>query len=362
MWSLALPFEVIILLLMLFQMALPSLQRPDNLFSVTIAPESRRHPEAQALITRWRTSNAVLGLVAAGACAATGLLPRSASLFILPPLLLAYVLVTLALYATFHRQATAFALPCEGVATRVATLRPRHPGMLTPLWWEVLPLSVIALTVLLLAQRYPTASTVIPVHFVMGQADRFTTKSIWTFFSPVGGQLVLWLILTFLGISLSRSRVAPSTGAAGEAYRQMRARLIFAFKTGSVIILSLTILLTTGQNSSGAMAGLTAALMLGWDIVIIALGLLLALRYGQSGWRQQRRAGAWLSPRGDATPDNAWIGGVFYYNPDDPALFVDKRSGIGQSLNWGHPQARLILLGLLLVILVPLLLSALTQQ
>ena len=44
MMSLALLFAAIILLSMIIQIALPNLLRPDNLFSVTIAPESRQHP------------------------------------------------------------------------------------------------------------------------------------------------------------------------------------------------------------------------------------------------------------------------------------------------------------------------------
>jgi uncharacterized membrane protein len=50
--------------------------------------------------------------------------------------------------------------------------------------------------------------------------------------------------------------------------------------------------------------------------------------------------------------DRYWYGGIIYNNPDDPALFVEKRYGLGWTLNFGNPQARLILIGLLVVILV----------
>lgn len=59
--------------------------------------------------------------------------------------------------------------------------------------------------------------------------------------------------------------------------------------------------------------------------------------------------------------DRYWYGGFFYNNPDDPNLFVPKRFGLGWTLNFGHPQARLVLIGTLVVILVlsllPLLIS-----
>jgi uncharacterized membrane protein len=362
MVSLALPFAGIILLSMTIQLALPHLLRPDNLFSVTIAPESRQHPEVRALLARWRISNAAIGLVA-GACAATVLLPPSASLFLLPVLLLVYFILVPAIYVEFHRQALAFALPAEGATTRVASLRPRPAGPLISSWWELVPLSVIALTVLLLALRYPTAPAVVPTHFdLTGYANGFAPKSIWTFFSIVGVQLGVWVILTLFGVGLSRSRVASSAGAAGASYRRRWARLVFMIKTGTVLELCIAGLLPTSTQEPGALAGPLAVLPIALLVTILALTLTLALRYGQSGWRQLRRTASPLTARGDATPDSAWKGGVFYYNPDDPALLVEKRSGLGWTVNFGHPQARLLLIGLLLVPLVLSLLPVLFQH
>ena len=50
--------------------------------------------------------------------------------------------------------------------------------------------------------------------------------------------------------------------------------------------------------------------------------------------------------------DRYWYGGVFYNNPDDPALFVPKRYGLGWTMNFGHPQSKLFLIGILLLLLL----------
>ncbi|WP_225872663.1 DUF5808 domain-containing protein [Pedobacter frigoris] len=34
-----------------------------------------------------------------------------------------------------------------------------------------------------------------------------------------------------------------------------------------------------------------------------------------------------------------WKLGLFYYNPDDPAVFVEKRFGIGFDFNWAHRKS-----------------------
>ena len=49
------------------------------------------------------------------------------------------------------------------------------------------------------------------------------------------------------------------------------------------------------------------------------------------------------APRGEVTPDKCWHGGIFYYNPQDPALLVGKRIGVGWTFNFAHPVAWLIL-------------------
>jgi uncharacterized membrane protein len=59
--------------------------------------------------------------------------------------------------------------------------------------------------------------------------------------------------------------------------------------------------------------------------------------------------------------DRYWYAGFFYNNPDDPALFVPKRFGLGWTLNFGHPQAKLVLIGVLVGILVLSLLPVLVS-
>lgn len=62
----------------------------------------------------------------------------------------------------------------------------------------------------------------------------------------------------------------------------------------------------------------------------------------------------------DAVPepqnDSYWKAGMFYYNPDDPAIFVSKRVGIGYTMNFANKVSWLVMLGILLMALLPALL------
>ena len=56
-------------------------------------------------------------------------------------------------------------------------------------------------------------------------------------------------------------------------------------------------------------------------------------------------------PIGDRTEDRYWRLG-FYVNPNDPALMVEKRFGIGYTFNMAHPKAWLLFVGIVGVALL----------
>ena len=95
-----------------------------------------------------------------------------------------------------------------------------------------------------------------------------------------------------------------------------------------------------------------------WLFLLLMCGLLIVLVFVLFWHPQRSRTKTSTSAdrgRTDAVfrdDDRYWYGGFFYNNPDDPALFVEKRYGLGWTLNFGHPQARLVLIGSLVVILV----------
>lgn len=71
-----------------------------------------------------------------------------------------------------------------------------------------------------------------------------------------------------------------------------------------------------------------------------------------------------LDQQASAAPQDErhWrAGGLFYYNPDDAALFVDKRYGLGWTMNIARPMSWAILIGIpavpLLIVLLTVLLS-----
>ena len=97
-----------------------------------------------------------------------------------------------------------------------------------------------------------------------------------------------------------------------------------------------------------------------WGL-LIAIVLVLTLPTPRSRRKAGTPADRPLTDVVFRNDDQYWYGGILYNNPDDPALFVEKRYGLGWTLNFGHPQAKLFLIGLfvgtLVLSIIPLLIS-----
>ena len=75
-----------------------------------------------------------------------------------------------------------------------------------------------------------------------------------------------------------------------------------------------------------------------------SIGLVVFLLYKQSRLSEQLR-GIHFPDDDKESPDNDHLykWGVMYYNPDDPAVLVDKRFGTGMSFNYARWQAKAFL-------------------
>ena len=339
----------LIVLLTGMEWFMPALFRPTNLFGVTVAPDAARQMEGRAIIRRWHVGVAAAGVV--GVAVSLALLPLApvVSLLAQTGVLVLVVLVQGVLYISLHAQALALAVPTTG-AVREASLVVRPQQTLTPWWWEALPLALIGATAYILAQQYAAAPAIIPVHWnINNMVDRTAAKTVGSFFVLVWIQVGLYALLTAITVTLAMTRFGNNASPGSQRYRAAIARYLFFIK-GMVIVLLGTLGILTANYSVTDMAPQTVLFIapVAFVLVVLAVGTFVFYRYGQSGWRVDARMGSVSAS--DNMPDSAWKGGLLYYNPNDPALFVERRSGMGFTLNFGHRGSWLFMGGLLLFI------------
>jgi len=221
-------------------------------------------------------------------------------------------------------------------------------------WWYLIPLFIVLGNTAFSIWKYPALGPVLPVHFnAAGEADRWVDKSFLNVFLLCLTQFVLTAMMFFVHwvIRASKQELNPADPEASVA-RVTRFR-----RTWSVYLLFLNtfLLLLTSyfhwkalgfiRASSSLSIGLTTA----WMILLFGSLLYLAFALGQGGSRLRSGSGA-DTGRINRDDDRFWKWGMFYYNPDDPALFVEKRFGIGWTSNFANPKANILLVVLILAV------------
>jgi uncharacterized membrane protein len=177
--------------------------------------------------------------------------------------------------------------------------------------WDLAALAgllALAIAYLILLPGLPDP---VPTHFdAVGRANGWTPRAqlaLVVFIPP----LALWLVLFALGALAS---FLPRGGGAA-AIQPMRGMM--GLGMGALMI---GCLLVPGRGLAALWSGLLAF------FVCMALGIAFLIR---AAWAEAVR-----------TPGGAhYKGGLFYVNPDDPRLWVEKRIGYGWTLNFARPAA-----------------------
>lgn len=210
--------------------------------------------------------------------------------------------------------------------------------------WYLLYLVVIAIGVLASVLKYPSLPDQIPMHYnIAGEVDRYAAKSIGTFaIMPV---MQLLMSLLFAGINLT----------IGTSKRQRDFKRSSAFRGATSIALfaiGLMVMLMFTCTQLSMLTILNEKVMLFLPIVFFAaisiICIYLAVKVGQGGSRLKTTVD---TPINTVDDDRYWLGGFLYCNKNDPSLFVEKRFGMGYTLNFGNPKSLMAIGGLVILII-----------
>jgi uncharacterized membrane protein len=341
------PLYIVIALVGLLFLLMPGLTRPDVFFAVTVEPAFRATGEGRRATALYRAVSVAASVLALAALWLTA--HRDAR----EPWAVLALLVQIAGTTGGFLLARRLVLPhaAQPATAREAVLSPSR-GALPGGWLlQAVPFLVLAVIAVVVQLRWADMPARMPVHWTLaGHADRWADRTPAGVFMPIVTAALMCGLMLATAIGLLRSRRVRATGegAPGEA----------AFRRVTIVVLfvaEMLIALAASQPSLRALypANLVVPILgaaTAAGAVVTVLLVLFMVRLGQGGSRRAPLP-AGGAPVGDRTPDSAWILGMIYVNHDDPALLVEKRFGIGYTLNFGHPLAW-VLIGLLVGILV----------
>jgi uncharacterized membrane protein len=328
---------------------IPEWSRPGIYFAVTVPPEFRKTPEALSLLRSYRI-HALLH-VAIGFALIFAAIPRHWSLLIVGEIWLAIGPLVAFLRArerVMHRAVVP-------VSVREAVLAPRAAHL--PGGWilQLGPFVVLLVTAIYLRLHWDQIPDRFPVHWgIDGQPNGWSVRTPMGVFGPLLGAFGLVAGLSLLTYAmLHHARVVRVPGSKTTRYD-------FAHRIGLLLVA-----VEFFVASTFSLAGLLPLIgNPGVAPIFVLTILMLAVVFALAGWVNRGRARD-LTPvslaagtsLGDGTRDQDWKAGMFYYNPNDAALFVEARVGVGYTINFGHASAWIIMAVVLIGMLMPLLIA-----
>lgn len=235
----------------------------------------------------------------------------------------------------------------------VDTTTHNHPIRL-PLLWLVPPIVVLLVTILIAVLRYPALPAIIPIHFGLdGQPNQWSSKLVGVVSTLLPAILVTALLLglTYF-LPRARQQIDPANPAEDALYqrslRQALGKILIILSTLVNLIFLCTELIITNvlpADSSNRIFSLVIML-----VVLLIVAVPVYIVYAVTKNRPAHLAGTASSTIVARDDDQYWRAGMFYYNPEDPALVVEKRIGIGWTLNFGNSQAKIISIIFVIVI------------
>ncbi|MEZ4447322.1 MAG: DUF5808 domain-containing protein [Polyangiaceae bacterium] len=199
----------------------------------------------------------------------------------------------------------------------------------------------------------------VPMHFDgHGVVTRLgSPREMWLFPALLAFDWALALVIAF-GVSRERWALAPKDPEGYAALQLDRRTTIVRFVEVLLLAVNVGMVVSWLGLAYGSLPGkgdLVATVVV-LSVVVMAIGTIAPLAYYLPKLaRLQERLREIAGSDALGTREAGWrAGGLIYYAPDDPALFVPKRIGIGQTLNMARPGAWVFLGG---VILVPLVIS-----
>lgn len=210
-------------------------------------------------------------------------------------------------------------------------------------WWTLTLLPLLAAAWCVAVFGYGAMPQQIPVHYSFTAVDGWALKSWGTILLPLIMGTVLTGVIFFCILFTRRAHasVRGNPGAAPEAFRFRKLIIFLLIAVGVMMELSFLLM----------QVGFVTAISPLWFFLpgIFSMGMTVVIFYVYFRYVRSKK------PRGPILDDDAkWKLGMFYYDPYDPSIFVEKRTGIGHTLNFAKPIAWIFMAGIVVMIIVSL--------
>jgi len=228
--------------------------------------------------------------------------------------------------------------------------------------WFVPSVLILFANIIILLLSYDNIPERIGLHFNMQGSITLSVQK--TFFHvmhiPLNSVFIL-AVFVFVYYSIKRSKQeidshAPETSK----LKDRHFRLIWSDYSVIVCTTAITWLFFLSLYMNRLLkipSAIFELINIAFPLLIFLSAIVLALRTGQSGSKLKINVPVTGTGMNNVNDDRYWKLGAFYFNPKDPAIFVEKRYGVGWTINFGRPVSVAIIIVLAAVVIIIKLLS-----
>ncbi|MWV45590.1 hypothetical protein GRF59_18415 [Paenibacillus sp. HJL G12] len=355
-WISALMTVVMFIPISLSLIAMPFLSRETVSFGISVSEEMYHSPLLRQMRKQFAWISGILYTLLLAACLVVLMMTDEAGQpYVLSSYIIATVVCSMIMNLAYYlkmKKVKASMPPAMLKTGKIAIdTRFRSKKMAISNKWFILHIGVMLVSAGLALVYYDHFPASISMKFNWeGEVTRSVAKSIRTVLGPNLMQLVMIALFMFINRTILKSKQQinpdhPEQSAAQNAIFRLRWSM-FNTVSGMIMVLMLSFIqLNMRFELQGSILMLVTLLM---PALIVIMALILSLTTGQGG----RRIGGHGRGTGTTTvnDDRFWKLGFIYFNPDDPALFVEKRMGIGWTVNFARPAAWMVFVVTLVVI------------
>lgn len=337
-------FTISIIFLVTLSLAfIPYWTRKTENFGVSIPASQYNRSDFKAMRKKYTTSLVIINLILFSILIiASFKLQESTIIILFNCVIVIYIIFTFLFYLPFHFQMKKIKEKEnwheELKQTIVIDPKFRNEKLVISHYWYIIPAIITIFTFLFTWFVYENIPAQVPTHTSFSGEVTYNEKTIGNVFMLPFTQL--FIIGLFFGIhfiiKFSKQQISSDNPKVSKQQNIIfrRRMSLFLFFTCTVMTLmflfmQLTIVYQTLLQYQEFVVFLS--------VTFVMLGVIvLSVTTGQGGSRvkiphEENR------PQIERDDDRYWKLGQFYFNKNDPSIFVEKRFGIGWTNNWAHP-------------------------
>ncbi|NFI07007.1 DUF1648 domain-containing protein [Clostridium botulinum] len=238
-----------------------------------------------------------------------------------------------------------------------------NKSLISP-WWFLIPILIILITIFMNIKAYPNLPNKVATHWDFnGNVNGYQNKSTFLIYQMPLMELFITSIffLCYKIMGWSKKQISAVNPEESKTRNKLFRRILSIYMIFSAI--AMTIFLSIINFQIMKVIDINDKYMMYFSLIftlsIIITTILLGVKVGQGGSNLK------LNYKNDnknnfinKDDDDHWIlGNTIYYNKEDPSLFIEKRFGIGWTINAGRPLGLIIYISLILIIIVSIIAS-----